>query len=356
MISPMYPSKGDPVYGTFIETYYESFKVLNKGNITKLISIKGRSRHKLLQWCKYAFFYIQVLWQLLFHRWDVIYVQTITTPIIPIRVVSFLKELPLIFNVHGADVITHNEYIRRLQRIAESLLSKAIMIVVPSDYFRMVLRNTFPSVPYENIIVSPSGGIDVKKFVPMSRANSELVLGFVSRIDYGKGWELFIEAVEKLNQEGIRTKGIIAGRGAQNESMLRMIKSKNLHDIIEYVGPVAHDNLPKIFNKFTLFCFPTTSSESLGLVGIEALACGVPIIGSNIGGLPGFVYNGKNGFLFEPGNLDDFISKIHRFLKMSNNEKDKMRKEARRIALSYDTDMVMKELYETINRFITTRN
>ena len=56
--------------------------------------------------------------------------------------------------------------------------------------------------------------------------------------------------------------------------------------------------------------FPSKRNESLGLVGVEALACGVPVIGSNIGGIPGFIEEGKNGFLFDPDNEHSLVEKV----------------------------------------------
>ena len=141
----------------------------------------------------------------------------------------------------------------------------------------------------------------------------------------------------------------MAGRGAEQEKMLTMIVEKGLKECVEYVGPIPHEELPDLFNRFDVFIFPTRrKSESLGLVGVESLACGIPVVGSNIGGIPGYVEDGVNGFLFEPGNVEDLLQKIKIFIKMDSDARLEMSRQARLSAYKYETKRVMNELYEKI--------
>ena len=345
MISPMYPSEKDPVYGTFVKTYMDSFMKLNKDGVTRLVCIRGRSKKLIPKASKYLGFYLRSLYHLLFKKYDIVYVQTITTSIPPLLLASRIKTILMVFNVHGSDVITISKRTEKLKRMAGPLLRKAKLVVAPSNYFKGVVLDSFPDLLPDKVFVSPSGGVDLTLFHPEEKQNSEIVLGYVSRIDFGKGWDDFLEVMYRLRRDNYCVKGIIAGRGADEGKMLKMIDEKGLNECIEYVGPVAHEELPNLFSRFDVFIFPSRRSESLGLVGVEALACGIPVIGSKIGGIPGFVNDGVNGYLFESGNINDLYKKLVQYLSSSQNERRKMANNARISALMYDTVSSMKELY-----------
>ena len=349
----MYPSKDDPVYGPFIKTYMDSFLELNHSGKTQLICIKGRSYNTYNKVRKYLWFYLQILYYLIFKSYDIVYVQTITTTILPIKLISYFKSLNIIYNVHGADVITMKKITERLRQIAVPLLYKSKLIIVPSEYFKEIVLKMLPGLSDCQVFVSPSGGVDLELFKP-SRENSRdyLTLGYVSRIDYGKGWDTYICAMSLLKKEGYSVRGIIAGRGSDQTAMIKMIKDKDVEDLIEYVGPIPHEELPLLFNKFDVFVFPSRRNESLGLVGVEALACGVPIIGSNYAALPGYIIDGINGYLFESGNVVDLYTKVKKIILLPYEKKLLMSENARRIASTYDTKVVMKDLYEKLNLII----
>lgn len=352
MISPMYPSKKDPVYGTFVKTYMDSFVKLNKGGVTRLVCIRGRSKKLFPKVIKYAWFYLQSLFNLLFKKYDIVYVQTITTSIPPLLFASRFKMIPMVFNVHGADVITISNRTEKLKIMAKPLLRKAKLVVAPSEYFRGVVLESFPNLVPDKVFVSPSGGVDLSIFHPVEKKSSEVVLGFVSRIDYGKGWEDFLEVMYLLRSDKYCVKAIMAGRGSEQSKMLKMIEEKGLDDCIEYVGPVPHERLPDLFNRFDVFIFPTRRSESLGLVGVEALACGIPVIGSNIGGIPSFVNDGVNGYLFEPGNIEELREKIIKFIGLEDTQRARMKEETVIMARKFEQDTIMEHLYNKLDTII----
>lgn len=351
VISNMFPSDKDPVYGTFVKVFADSISRLNDRGTTTLAVLRGRHKGIAGKLAAYAGFYIRVLCLLLSHRYDMVYVHTITFPIIPIRIAAIFRRQPLVFNLHGTDLVGEARITRLLRRLARPVVSKARGIVVPSEYFRREFLRYIPGFDSSRIHVSPSGGIDTHLFRPEAQPvdGSPKVwnLGFVSRIDEGKGWNLFIEALGRLVEEGIPCHGIIAGRGAQTECMLRLIRDRHLENCIEYIGPVAHDSLPEIYRRFDLFIFPSwRKGESLGLVGIESLACGVPVVTSNMAGPQEYVESGKNGFLFKPCDETDLTEKILQYINLPDSRRKEMATCARRTAEKFDTTAVMRRLYE----------
>lgn len=344
----MYPSTKDPVYGTFVQSFVENMSQLNKGDVTDIIVVKGRDGNSIQKLWKYIKFYCSSLFVLLLKKYDMVYVHTITYPIIPVRIACFFKDIPLIFNVHGGDVLTRGKIAAKLKEFAKPLLNKAKMIVSPSYFFKDVLLREFPFLTEEKIFVSPSGGIDSSFYHNESKAkNNSFTIGYVSRISAAKGWDTLLESLSVLVKT-IDCRLIVAGRGTQMKEFKIMIQNLGLSDYVNYVGPIPYKNLPEIYRQMDLFVFPTCLEESLGLVGIEAMSSGVPVIGSKIGGLTDYIIDDYNGFYFMPGNSESLTSQILKYYNLDGQSKSKLRNGAFLTAQKYDSNSVNETLYEEI--------
>lgn len=353
VISNMYPSKKDPVFGTFIQSFIEQLISLNGIKDTKKIVIKGRKNSLIYKVWDYVVFYFKIISDLLFHQYDLIYVHTIAYPIPPIRIVRLFKKLPLAFNVHGGDVLTRGKMANYLKKSSIPLLKEAKLIVAPSTFFKNILIKEFPFLKEDKIFVSPSGGVDSSFYNDYTRIeNNIFTIGFVSRIDKGKGWDIYIKAINILKHKGYNMKGIIAGRGNQIAEMKEMIVDLSLKENINYIGPVPYNQLPQVYTKLDLFIFPTQLEESLGLVGLEAMGCKVPVIGSYIGGLKDYIKPNINGFFFESGNCEDLAKKIINYMQLSSKDKEIFKINAYNTACTYSSDKVKNDLYLKLTKII----
>ncbi len=355
VVANMYPSESDPVYGTFVKNFTDSVRARNLGGRTDICTICGRRSGKMAKLKAYSAYYLRLAAKLLFSRYDLVYVHTITFPTPVLRLASFFRRLPLVFNVHGGDVLTSNRLKLMLRNMCRPLLDKACMIVVPSEYFRKVLEQEFPNLDSAKIACSPSGGISDKFYSPVKNrpmAGRQTVLGFVSRIDSGKGWELFVDLIARLRSEGVDCKGIMAGRGEQTELLRRYISASPAAQYIEYIGPKTPDELPALYASMDLFIFPSQLSESLGLVGIEAMASGTPVIAADMAGPKTYITDGVNGYLFEPGNIDSLTACARCYLSLTDSEREAMCRAAFEHSLEYELEKVADDLYSRIQNCI----
>ncbi len=352
VVSNMYPSDKDPVYGTFVRSFVEGVIDRNIGGKCELVAIRGKRFGVTAKILAYIEFYSKLTWQLLFNEYDLVYVHTVTFPILPIRFVSLFRRLPLVFNVHGDDVLPGTRLKKWLKNQAAKILPKAKLVVAPSAYFRNVVLREFPGVRRENVFVSPSGGVDECFFVGKRddfSDNRPFVSGFVSRIDQGKGWDLFVKAVSKLREEGVDCRGVMVGRGAESDKLQSLIRELGMESHISYLGAVEHERLPEIYGSFDLLIFPTErEAESLGLVGLEAMAAGVPVIAGNIGGPSSYVRDGENGYLFTPGDYKELVSKVNAYLALDNGSKKSISSAAYQTACSYQKSKVNDQLYDKL--------
>lgn len=352
VISNMYPSDKDPVYGTFVKSFIDQIKSLNSEGLTSTIVIRGRDGNKIQKITKYIKFYISIFIALTIHKYDIIYVHTITYPIPPILLINKIKKLPLVFNVHGGDVLTRGKLAEKLKKKSIPLLKDAKLIVSPSDFFKDILLREFPFLKKEKIFISPSSGIDPVFFSTNKIKNQEFTIGYVSRIDNAKGWDIFLRAIAIIKQKNINIKAIIAGRGAETNEMIKLIEKLNLDNIVKYIGPIPYTKLPNVYSQLDLFIFPTCLEESLGLVGLEAMACKVPVIGSKIGGLQDYIKPNYNGYFFETNNEMELAEKICKFISLDSQEKNKLEENAYVTAIQYESTAINKKLYNKLKSIL----
>ena len=101
-----------------------------------------------------------------------------------------------------------------------------------------------------------------------------------------------------------------------------------------------------------LFTFTTRLNESLGLVGLEAMSCGIPVLGSNIPALREYIYPNTNGDLFEMDNPMELFKKIDNFISLPIEKKKSLSNTARKTALMYDATKTAQSLNLKITQFI----
>lgn len=128
----------------------------------------------------------------------------------------------------------------------------------------------------------------------------EKVLVHVSNFRRVKRVGDVIEAFGRI-QKKVKSKLLLVGDGPEMSRMLQLVRELGLEDQVLFLG--QRDNLSDIYNMSDLKLL-LSEKEAFGLVLLEAMACGVPCIGANIGGMPEIIEPGKNGYLAELGNVE----------------------------------------------------
>lgn len=341
----MYPSSKDSLFGVFVKNF--RLELENNGVTFPAVSvIKGKRSNNLSKAFTYLKYYLSICYNFIFKKYNLVYVHFMShnAPVLAVLLFLFKKKKPLVINVHGDDVT--NSKGRKIDKLNKFILNKVDLVVVPSTYFKEMMLENYPFLKTEQVFVSPSGGVDAKRFYPIEREENKIpVLGMISRIDQGKGWDDFLKALKILRDKNIEFKAIIAGQGLQEKEMKAMIEEFNLQDRVDFLGLVKQEELVILYNKMDVMMFPTKrEAESLGLVGVEAMSCGTPVIGGNIAGLKTYIQHGQNGLLFQPGNVSDLAANIEKFLNLSSEEKTNMKTAALKTALEYESGYVMQKL------------
>jgi len=156
----------------------------------------------------------------------------------------------------------------------------------------------------------------LKKFNIKEKDKVLLFVGGLDAAHYFKGVNYLINAMKYLDDN---VKLIVAGEGDLKKDYIKKVKELGLEKRIHFAGYVERDILPEHYNLADLFVLPSVDkSEAFGLVLIESLAAGTPVIASNLKGVRTVVDSGRTGMLFEPKNARDIADKAKMIL---NNPK-----------------------------------
>lgn len=351
IVSNMYPSDSDSKYGIFVKGITES--LIKKGvEVRFLCVIKGRDHNNFSKMLKYLKLYFCTVYNLLFKKTDAVYFHYPLHFAPLLYVLSFFMIKPSILNFHGTDLRDNNSGILGF---FEKLLNRPVrfarLIIVPSGHLQQKVCKKF-GIKEESVFVSPSGGVDFTLF-KMTDDNPaftrEYVGGFVSRISELKGWNVYLDAISILKKKGVITtqKFLFAGTGPDEDAAQKKIEDAALSDSIVFVKTGEQTRFPVFFNSIDVLVFPSYS-ESLGLIGLEAMACGTPVIGSQIGGIAQYLLEDQNGMFFEAGDAASLAEKIEKWVKFSKVEKMRFRENALNTAKDYDRDRIATLLHKKL--------
>ena len=151
-------------------------------------------------------------------------------------------------------------------------------------------------------------GVDLDKFRPMDQKevrqklglNGDKLLLYVGRVEPLKGLDLLVETAAQIESGDESVRMMVVGGGGPGEPetdrVRRLAEERQVDDLIEFVGRVDQDQLPLYYNAADV-CVVPSYYESFGLVALESMACGTPVVASRVGGLPTLVHHGHTGYL-----------------------------------------------------------
>lgn len=349
MISNMYPDKQNPHYGIFVKNVSN---LLSENNflVEKVVIYKNNNKYKKI--LSYIKFYLLSFLKSIFNNYDYIYVHFISHSTLGV-IIPYLcsKNERLILNVHGNDIIADTEIDYKNERKSAIYLKYADIVVSPSVYFQKILMQKY-HVPKEKIVIYPSGGVDHNKFKKIDKKNARkkanlkeniTYFGYIARIEKDKGYDTLVLAINELKKQKKldNIKFLIVGSGSEETKLNELIKKFKLENYIERRPIATQEELTYIYNSIEALIYPTRrKSESLGLTGLEAMACETIVIGSNKFGPSSYLEDKVNSITFSPENHKELTKKILEVLEMSSESKIKLKKEAKKTSLLYSKDKI----------------
>lgn len=193
------------------------------------------------------------------------------------------------------------------KHIEGKVLRSSDRIIVLSTYTRDKLLNQY-GIPSDKIVLIP-GGVDLERFRPSGNRmdirrrlgipENRIILLTVRNLVPRMGLENLISAMRDIVKVLPDTLLIIGGSGPLKDALLRLIQDLQIGDYIKFAGFIPDKDLPDYYRAADLFVLPTLELEGFGLVTLEALACGTPVLGTPVGGTLEILQRLDAGYLFD---------------------------------------------------------
>ncbi|MEO0069890.1 MAG: glycosyltransferase family 4 protein [candidate division WOR-3 bacterium] len=153
--------------------------------------------------------------------------------------------------------------------------------------------------------IIPSG-IDLTRFSPLidrRKPSGSPTILFVGRLDKRKGVTVLIRAMPLILKFLPEARLIVVGKGPMDKACQILVQRLGIAKAVDFVGAVSQSDLPNYYHNADVFCSPALGGETQGVVLLEAMACGVPVVASRIPGYDETVQDGINGLLCPPNDI-----------------------------------------------------
>lgn len=232
--------------------------------------------------------------------------------------------------------------------LGSSTLERAARVIVTTRTYAATSRTVWR----QNPVVIPNA-VDVHRFdtgidglavrkklkIPPERP----VVLLVGRIVAHKGIEHFIEAARYLPD----VQFLVAGEGTHLESMEHLAQRLGVADRVRFLGRISQESLPKVYAVCDVFVLPSVSRlEAFGIVALEAMATGKPVVVADIPGVREVIEDGVEGLLTDPINPQDLADKVRRLLDDPSLRREMGRRGREKVLASFTTEAVADQVLQ----------
>jgi colanic acid/amylovoran biosynthesis glycosyltransferase len=222
-------------------------------------------------------------------------------------VAARMLDIPFSMTLHGSDVLLHSAF------LAIKLRECAFCFTV-SDFNRRYILRRFPETDAAKVRVQRLG-VEVSPAMqtPLGTTGRDPVLLAIGRLHPVKNHTFLLQACYLLRECGVRVRCLIVGEGPERHKLEMLIRQLGISNVVSLVGHVRHDKIGAYYELADLVVL-TSHSEGIPLVLMEAMARGKVVLAPHITGISELVIDGETGFLFTPGQLDEFIWRVQQIL------------------------------------------
>lgn len=227
------------------------------------------------------------------------------------------------------------------------VLKRAEILTVVSPYVKQKIRKKCNG----KIYVIPNGVRD--DFFDLENNEDDNRLLFVGGIEPRKGLLNLLKAIPLIKKEIPSVKLHIVGRVRKEKyfnSLMDYVDRNNLNKQVIFKGALSDNELKREFNECSVFVFPS-KEESQGIVLLEAMASGKPVVATNIGGIPYVVENGITGLLVEYGDVKGLANEIIKLLK-DKKLRDKYGSNGKERAKLFSNKEIAKKYYDLYKKYL----
>ncbi len=250
--------------------------------------------------------------------------------------------VPVVTTLHGTDITIVGQDPSFAPVVTYSI-NESDGVTAVSDFLR---RETFDHFDVNNDIEVIPNFIDTERFHRLNKEhfkralcpNGEKVMVHVSNFRPVKNATHVVQVFHRLRQDGLPVKLLLVGDGPDRAASEHLARELGVYDDIRFLG--KQEPVEEILSIADVFMMPS-GSESFGLAALEAMACGVPAICSNIGGLPELLGDSEGGCLCPLDDIDAFTECARRILTDDDLQAHMAEAARRRVVENFDVDQII---------------
>ena len=223
------------------------------------------------------------------------------------------KNIPYILYFHGMGYRNYEKLFNPLLKaVIRKSLSNALGGLVLGERLKEDVNHCIAD---DRLYVLPNGIPAIEKLSTYSEKDHEAVhVIFLSNLIPSKGPDAFLAMAREVYKQEPKVKFFLAGRHTSVDYLNKLhnyIKKEDLEGAINILGPVYGEDKDCLFNDADIMVFPTSfEKETFGIVNIEAMMWGIPVISSPKGAIPEIIRDGVNGFIVDPNNLPLLVDRV----------------------------------------------
>ena len=346
------------VYGTCMPGDYILGKVYNRsvdGKNYRYIPITNTKRHPLSVYYFFKLFgYKKIL-----SDYDVIYAQRLEY-VLPFRFSSLRKKT--VFAIHGSGCYAQlgwNKFISliylRLEKIAIKTAKMVIVLLKREEFGLPYYRNKYKKYSYKFEYGKVPIDIDLFKKVNKVDARNEcglsqdeFIISFWGRIDDNpKRVLLFPNIIKSLHDKGYNAKLLMIGEGRSVDEMKSKLKEQKISNNVMFTGRLDHGDMLCNYISSSDVSLVLSTFEGICMSALESLACGVPVIATDVGDIHDYIKDGNNGWVI-PNDNDESIVKntTDIIVGMINGERTNVDE----AYMQYASSQAMGELFDLLKK------
>lgn len=259
---------------------------------------------------------------------------------------------PLVITGWGADIFDSPQNILMGNLLKYSFKKADALTVLSKVTQREMLKLTDKKVELIPF------GVDLNKFVPAkNKTDNKIHIGTIRTLSEKYGVEYLVRAFAELRSRHSTIHLDIVGDGPQREFLKNLANELKISDSVTFHGFVNQNNeferYIKLLNSFDIFAILSVlDSETFGVAAVEASACKIPVVATNVGGLPEVIDNENTGILVEPRNVKQTAAAIERLIKDAELRNKMGENGRKKVETEYNWQKNVEQMVELYKREI----
>jgi len=263
-----------------------------------------------------------------------------------------LAGLPYIVSLQGPDVpgfeARYNHLYPFLTPIIRSIWRSAAAVVAISRGHQQLANRTMPELEIPIIY----NGVDSEAFCPGTGREGPLNVLCVGRLIQRKGQHILLKAAARIIDLQPKTNLVVTlvGTGDEEDNLKRLAAELGIAQQVRFIGFVAREDMPEVYRKADVFVLPS-QNEGMSIALLEAMASGLPVVVTNVGGSNELVQSGANGFIVRWADEAALVDSLTT-LMLDASLRHRMGQKSREKAVGFDWSAITSEYVQLFQRVL----